>query len=184
MTVWLKAIYSAKKDIICTTKINKNVTRSGRILCLTVIFVCQGWHAISRRRLGPKHSYWSSHRWWILAFGKRLLQRISIKKNISTFCLQQSQDNLNKEIFSFILGFSLLWWLNAVDQSSLLKELSQSMFCQRVWHHIRFFWFRHDRIVLFITLKGERKSFIYITDNREVAWGGFLPPLLHLFCKS
>lgn len=57
MTVWLKAIYSAQKDIICTTKINKNVTRSGWILCLTVIFVYHGWHAISRRRLGPKHSY-------------------------------------------------------------------------------------------------------------------------------
>lgn len=44
MTVWLKAIYSAQKDIICTTKINKNVTRSGWILCLTVIFVYHGWH--------------------------------------------------------------------------------------------------------------------------------------------
>lgn len=165
MTVWLKAIYSAQKDIICTTKINKNVTRSGWILCLTVIFVCQGWHAISRQRLGPKHNYWSSHQWWILAFGNGLLQRISIKKNILTFCLQHRQDNLNKEIFSFILGFSLLWLLNVVDQSSLLKELSQSMFCQRLWHHIRVFWFRHDRVVLFITLKAERKPFIHISQE-------------------
>lgn len=176
MTVWLKAIYSAQKDIICTTKINKNVTGSGWILCLTVIFVCQWWHAISRRRLGPKHSYWSSHQWWILAFGKGLLPRISIKKNISTFCLQQSQDNLNKEIFSFILGFSLLWLLNAEDQSSLLKELSQSMFCQRLWHHIRFFWFRHDRVVLFITLKAERKTFIHISASSVAPWGGLLKP--------
>lgn len=94
-------------------------------------------------------------------------ENLDLKKNSSTFCLQQSQDNLNKEIFSFILSFSLLRLLSAVDQSSSLKELSQSMFCQRLWHHIRFFWFRQNQVVLFITLKAERKTFIHISGNSD-----------------
>lgn len=165
MTVWLKAIYSAQKDIICTTKINKNVTRSGWIFCLTVIFVCHWWHAISRRRLGPKHSYWSSHQWWILAFRKSCC-RESWLKNISMFPLQQRQDSLNEEIVFVLLGFSHFKLLNALDQSSLLRKLSQSMFSQRRWHHIKSNWFNQDLLVLFITLNVQMKHFI----STHVLW--------------
>lgn len=105
MTVWLKAIYSAQKDIICTTKINKNVTRSGWILCLTVIFVCHWWHAISRRRLGPKQSYWSSHLWWILAFGTGCCRESRLKKIF--LCFACSRVKITR-----MRRFSLLYWVS------------------------------------------------------------------------
>lgn len=104
MTVWLKAIYSAQKDIICTTKINKNVTGSGWILCLTVIFVYHWWNAISRRRPRPKHSDRSSQRWWILAFGEGCCRESRLKKIFSRFCPQPSRDRPHR-------SFALFYWV-------------------------------------------------------------------------
>lgn len=100
---------------------------------------------------------------------KELLQRISIK-NISMFPLQHSQDNLNEEIVFVLLGFSLFQLLNALDQSSLLRKLSQSMFSQRLWHHIKSSWFNQDLLVLFIALKVQRKHFI----STHVPWSGVI----------
>lgn len=143
MTVWLKAIYSAQKDIICTTKINKNVTGSGWILCLTVIFVYHWWNAISRRRLGPKHSDRSSQQWWILAFGEGCCGESRLKKSFLGFARSPVKITHTRALLCSTGLLPLVAEKRSRPKLSG-RELSQTVFSQRLWHHVQPGWFRHS----------------------------------------
>lgn len=182
MTVWLKAIYSAQKDIICTTKINKNVTGSGWILCLTVIFVYHWWNAISRRRPGPKHSDRSSQRWWILAFGEGCCRESRLKKSFLGFARSPVKIAHTGALLCSIGSLPLV--AETRSRPKLSRGVwNRSVFSQRLWHCVQFGWFRHS-VPSSLLPQVVRRAVSTQQGWWRVSWMSFVTRFLLLCCLS